>query len=143
MGGVAQPHRDPVCGRGEFRRRYGTNSQDIISDHIPSTTSSGAGFAALPSAVRPLRAALEEIDDHIANRAAVVTEIKHMSEQDDVRPEVLQEASRLAHGGSGDVKPEWFEPIFEKALSKYDRLRDSMSQEAITQDKLLEQIRVS
>jgi programmed cell death 6-interacting protein len=93
--------------------------------------------------VRPLRAALEEIDDHIANRAAVVTEIKHMSEQDDVRPEVLQEASRLAHGGSGDVKPEWFEPIFEKALSKYDRLRDSMSQEAITQDKLLEQIRVS
>ena len=66
-----------------------------------------------------------------------------MAEHDDVRPEVLQEASRLAHGGSGDVKPEWFEPIFEKALAKYDDLRDSMAAESATQEQLLEQIRVS
>lgn len=77
----------------------------------------------------------------MAHRATLVQEARQMAAHDDVRPEVLQEASRLAHGGSGDVKPEWFEPIFEKALAKYDNLRDDMTSEADTQDELLEQIR--
>lgn len=119
------------------------DSQDIISDHVPSTTASAGGFASLPSAVRPLRASLEDLDDHIAHRAALVSEARQLAEHDDVRPEVLQEASRLAHGGSGDVKPEWFEPIFEKALSKYDKLKEDMVAEPASQDELLEQIRVS
>lgn len=108
---------------------------------MPSTTSSGAGFSALPASVRPLRASLEDLDDHIAHRAALVSEARQIAEHDDVRPQVLQEASKLAHGGSGDVKPEWFEGIFEESLSKYDKLRDSMSDETSTQEQLLEQIR--
>lgn len=115
--------------------------QDIISDHVPSTTSSGQGFAALPSSVRPLRASLEELDDRMAHRAALVQEARQIAAHDDVRPEVLQEASRLAHGGSGDVKPEWFEGIFEKALGKYDKLRDDMTSQSDSQDELLEEIR--
>lgn len=115
--------------------------QDIISDHVPSTTSSGAGFSSLPASVRPLRASLEDLDDHIAHRAALVSEARQIAEHDDIRPQVLQEASKLARGGSGDVKPEWFEGVFEESLSKYDTLRDSMSEETSTQEQLLEQIR--
>ncbi|BEI84836.1 hypothetical protein CcaverHIS002_0502370 [Cutaneotrichosporon cavernicola] len=115
-----------------------SDGEDIINDHVPSTTGS---YAALPSSVRPLRASLEELDDRIAHRAALVAEARAVAAHDDVRPEVLQEASRLAHGGSGDVKPEWFEPLFDKAAAKYDRLRDEMDAEAGGQDELLEQIR--
>lgn len=116
--------------------------EDIINDHVPSTTGSGS-FAALPSSVRPLRASLEDLDDRIAHRAALVSEARAVAAHDDVRPDILQEASRLAHGGSGDVKPEWFEGIFEKAAAKYDKLRADMDAEAGGQDLLLEQIRVS
>ncbi|EJT53233.1 hypothetical protein A1Q1_07157 [Trichosporon asahii var. asahii CBS 2479] len=126
---------------GTLKQAAQSDATDIISDHVPSTTSSGAGFSALPASVRPLRASLEDLDDHIAHRAALVSEARQIAEHDDVRPQVLQEASKLAHGGSGDVKPEWFEGIFEESLSRYDKLRDSMSDETSTQEQLLEQIR--
>ncbi|WOO78376.1 pH-response regulator protein palA/RIM20 [Vanrija pseudolonga] len=118
-----------------------SGGEDIIADHVPSTTSTGAGFTPLPSSVRPLRASVEELDDRIANRAALVTEARHIAEHDDVRGDVLQEASRLASGGTGDVRPEAFEGIFEKAISKYDKIRDDMDAEPAAQDQLLEQIR--
>jgi programmed cell death 6-interacting protein len=60
-----------------------------------------------------------------------------------LRPEVLKEATRLAHGGTGDVKTEWFEDIFGKGLEKYERLKEEMMEEVRKQDGLLEQIRVS
>lgn len=72
----------------------------------------------------------------------MVTEARHIAEHDDVRGDVLQEASRLASGGTGDVRPEAFEGIFEKAISKYDKIRDDMDTEPAAQDQLLEQIRV-
>lgn len=117
-----------------------SGGEDIINDHVPSTTGGGS-FAALPASVRPLRASLEDLDDRIAHRAALVSEARAVAAHDDVRPDVLQEASRLAHGGSGDVKPEWFEGIFEKAAVKYDKLRAEMDDEASGQEQLLEQIR--
>ena len=49
----------------------------------------------------------------------------------------------MAHGGSGDVKPEWFEGIFEKALEKYEGVRADMAREGGKQEALLERIRVS
>jgi programmed cell death 6-interacting protein len=55
----------------------------------------------------------------------------------------LKEATRLAHGGTGDVKTEWFEDIFGKGLEKYERLKEEMMEEVRKQDGLLEQIRVS
>ncbi|GMK55878.1 hypothetical protein CspeluHIS016_0209340 [Cutaneotrichosporon spelunceum] len=115
-----------------------SGGEDIINDHVPSTTGS---YVALPSSVRPLRASLEELDDRIAHRAALIAEARAVAAHDDVRPDVLQEASRLAHGGSGDVKPEWFDPLFDKAAAKYDRLRDDMDAESGGQDGLLENIR--
>lgn len=65
-----------------------------------------------------------------------------MAEADDIRPLVIQEASKLAHGGSGDVKPEWFEDIFERELVKYQRLKLEMQCEAAKQEKLLDIIKV-
>lgn len=106
---------------------------------MPSTSSS---TSALPSSVRPLRGSLEELDDRIAHRARLVNEARQIARSDDVRPQVLQEATRLAHGGSGDVKTEWFEDLFGKSMEKYDRLKDEMIAEVGLQERLLEQIRV-
>ena len=121
------------------------DGEDALNDYIPSTTasSSASGYSSLPPSVRPLRASLEEIDDRMVSRAALVHEAKQIAQADDVRPEVLKEATRLAHGGSGDVKTEWFEDLFGKALEKYDKLRDEMAGEVRTQEQLLEKIRVS
>jgi len=55
----------------------------------------------------------------------------------------MKEASRLAHGGTGDVKTEWFEDIFGRGMEKYEKLRGEMDEEGKKQDGLLEQIRVS
>ena len=98
---------------------------------------------ALPQSVRPLRASLEDLDDSIAHRATLVAEARHIASNDDVRPQVLQEATRLAHGGSGDVKTEWFEDLFGKSLEKYAQVQNDMDAEIARQDTLLEQIRVS
>lgn len=121
-------------------RILANRSKDSISEHVPSTSGSAGS---MPASVRPLRASLEELDDRISFRAGLVSEARHISQGDDIRPEVLQEASRLAHGGSGDVKPEWFEDIFGKGMDKYEKLRREMVDEAAKQDELLERIRVS
>jgi len=55
----------------------------------------------------------------------------------------LKEATKLAHGGTGDVKTEWFEEIFGRGMEKYERLRGEMEEEGRKQDELLEKIRVS
>jgi len=85
---------------------------------------------------------LEDLDDRIAHRARLIKEARQIAESDDIRPQVLQEASRLAHGGSGDVKTEWFEELFGRSMEKYDRLKKEMTDEAGEQEKLLERIRV-
>lgn len=54
----------------------------------------------------------------------------------------MKEASKLAHGGTGDVRTEWFEEIFGKSMEKYERVKEEMLDEVRKQDGLLEQIRV-
>jgi programmed cell death 6-interacting protein len=49
----------------------------------------------------------------------------------------------LAHGGSGDVKTEWFEGLFEESLRRYDEVKGDMDREVERQEGLLSQIRVS
>ncbi|ORY32117.1 BRO1-like domain-domain-containing protein [Naematelia encephala] len=112
--------------------------EDEISDHVPSTTSS---VSSLPASVRPLRASIEQLEDMISNRQRLINEARQIADADDVRPQVLQEAARLAHGGSGDVKPEWFETLFGKSLEKYDRLKEELDRDANKQEQLLEEIR--
>ena len=93
--------------------------------------------------MRPLRASLEDLDDLIAHRATLVAEAKQIARNDDVRPDVLKEATRLAHGGSGDVRTEWFEGIFDKSLGKYDQIKSDMAKAENTQEQILAQIGVS
>lgn len=66
-----------------------------------------------------------------------------MAQQDDIRSIVVQEAARLAHGGTGDVQTEWFEDIFEKELTKYHRLIEEMQAQQAKQERLLANIKVS
>jgi programmed cell death 6-interacting protein len=113
--------------------------QDDLKDHIPSTTSSSS----LPASVRPLRASLEELDDRIANRARIIQDARGLARADDIRPQVLAEAGRMAHGGSGDVRAEWFEGIFDKGLEKYEGAKGEMAREEEKQKVLLERLRVS
>jgi programmed cell death 6-interacting protein len=128
---------------GEVRpRRFRADNQDTMSEYVPSTSTSASGTLAPPS-VRPLRASLEELDDRIVHRANLVNEARAMAEKDDIRPEVIKEASRLAHGGSGDVQTEWFEEMFERALGKYEGLKKEITAEMASQETLLEAIRVS
>lgn len=110
-----------------------------MTDHIPSASSP----TAMPASVRPLRASLEDLDDRIAHRARLIAEARQLAGADDIRPQVLQEASRLAHGGSGDVKPEWFEGIFGKGMEKYERVQKDMADEVSRQEAILDRIRVS
>ena len=86
---------------------------------------------------------MEELDDNISHRARIISELRQIAAADDIRPEVMKEASRLAHGGTGDVKTEWFEDIFGRGMEKYERLRGEMDEEGKKQDGLLEQIGVS
>ncbi|WVR09313.1 pH-response regulator protein palA/RIM20 [Kwoniella sp. DSM 27419] len=115
--------------------------EDSINDYVPSTSAASGGYSSLPAPVRPLRASLEELDDRIAYRARLVNEARNIAASDDIRPQVLQEATRLAHGGTGDVKTEWFEDIFHQGLEKYDRVKREMDRESGDQEQLLEQIR--
>ncbi|KAK6911000.1 pH-response regulator protein palA/RIM20 [Kwoniella mangroviensis CBS 8507] len=115
--------------------------EDAINDYVPSTSSSHNGYSSLPPSVRPIRASLEGLDDRIAHRARLVNEARDIAAADDIRPAVLTEATRLAHGGTGDVKTEWFEDLFGRNLEKYDRIREEMEAEGSEQNALLEQIR--
>ena len=111
--------------------------QDSLADRIPSTSGSAAS---LPASVRPLRASLEDLDDRISHRAVLVRDARGIAKGDDIRTLVLGEATRMAHGGSGDVRPEWFEPIFEKALEKYERIKGDMEAETAKQEALLARV---
>lgn len=108
---------------------------------MPSSTASSSS-SSMPSSVRPLRASLEDLDDLILARSQYLNEARHLSAADDVRPQVLQEATKLAHGGTGDVRPEAFEGIFEKSLEKYDNAKRGMQEAGQKQDQLLDEIRV-
>jgi programmed cell death 6-interacting protein len=83
------------------------------------------------------------LDDNISHRSRIISELRQIASNDDIRPEVLKEATKLAHGGTGDVKTEWFEEIFGRGMEKYERLRGEMEEEGRKQDELLEKIRVS
>ncbi|ORX38229.1 BRO1-like domain-domain-containing protein [Kockovaella imperatae] len=108
--------------------------EDDLNDHIPSVSGT---TTVLPTSVRPLRASLEDLDDQIAHRATLIVEAKQIAANDDVRPDVLKEATRLAHGGSGDVKTEWFESIFDKGLGKYDEIKSDMRAAETKQEAIL------
>ncbi|WVO14605.1 pH-response regulator protein palA/RIM20 [Cryptococcus depauperatus] len=116
-----------------------SGGEEDINDYVPSSTVSST--ADLPPSVRPLRASLELLDDHIAHRARILSEARGIAAADDIRAQVVLEATKLAHGGTGDVKTEWFEDIFDKGLEKYDIVKKGMNEEANKQDELLDQIR--
>ncbi len=98
--------------------------------------------AQLPPSVRALRSALEDLEDMHTERSRIVADAKRTAEQDDLRPIIVQEATRMAHGGSGDVKSEWFENVFEEELKKYGRFVSELEDNQKRQEELLAEIRV-
>jgi programmed cell death 6-interacting protein len=117
--------------------------QNALERYIPSSGISSMNGAQLPPSVRALRSALERLEDMHTERSRILADAKRTSEQDDLRPVIVQEATRLAHGGSGDVNPELFEDVFEKELKKYGRFVSELDDNQERQDELLADIRVS
>lgn len=66
-----------------------------------------------------------------------------MSDRDDIRQLVIQEANRNASGATGDVSPAIFESLFEKELRKYERLAVEMQALETKQGSLLAELSVS
>lgn len=85
---------------------------------------------------------MEDLDDARNHRTRLVAEAQRVAQQDDIRSIVVQEAARLAHGGTGDVQTEWFEDIFEKELAKYHRLIEEMQAQQSKQERILANIKV-
>ncbi len=98
--------------------------------------------AQMPPVVRSLRVALENLEDLQIERARISADAKRTAQADDIRSKVVAEATRLAHGGSGDVKSELFEDLFESELRKYDRFSAELKRNKGKQEKLLDGIRV-
>ncbi|KAJ9125522.1 hypothetical protein QFC22_000483 [Naganishia vaughanmartiniae] len=114
--------------------------EDALERHIPSS-GRGNPEADITPTIRSLRSLLEDLEDVRNHRARLVAEAQRVVQQDDIRSLVVQEAARLAHGGSGDVQTEWFENIFEKELAKYHRLIEEMQGQQAKQERLLANIR--
>lgn len=125
---------------GPLKHKIST-SQDALERHIPSS-GRGNPEANITPTIRSLRALLEDLEDARNHRARLVAEAQRVAQQDDIRSLVVQEAARLAHGGSGDVQTEWFENIFEKELAKYHRLIEEMQGQQAKQERLLANIKV-
>lgn len=118
------------------------NGEDALMKHIPTMSGNNNQLdAELTDSARELQLLLETLDDAQSDRARLVAEAKRVAAKDDLRPVIIQEAAKLAHGGSGDVKPEWFEDTFEKELRKYRRLVSDMQEQQRTQERVLERIR--
>lgn len=109
--------------------------------YIPSS-GRGNPESDLTPTTRSLRSLLEDLDDARNDRAKLVAEGQRIAQQDDIRSAVVQEAARLAHGGSGDVQTEWFEGIFEKELEKYHALVEEMQAQEQKQNRILAKIEV-
>ncbi|KAJ9095781.1 hypothetical protein QFC20_006576 [Naganishia adeliensis] len=112
-----------------------------LERYIPSS-GRGNPESDLTPTTRSLRSFLEDLDDARNDRAKLVAEGQRIAQQDDIRSAVVQEAARLAHGGSGDVQTEWFEGIFEKELEKYHTLVEEMQAQEQKQNRILAKIEV-
>ncbi|GHJ85349.1 hypothetical protein NliqN6_1751 [Naganishia liquefaciens] len=111
-----------------------------LERYIPSS-GRGNPEADITPTIRTLRSLLEDLDDARNHRARLVAEAQRVAQQDDIRSLVVQEAARLAHGGTGDVQTEWFEDIFEKELAKYHRLIEEMHAQQAKQERILANIK--
>jgi programmed cell death 6-interacting protein len=111
---------------------------------IPTSGRATEVDAELPAAARALQTILEDLDDARTHRARLVNEGKRVASKDDIRSQVLEQAAKMSHGSSsGEVKPEWFEDIFEKELRKYHRLIDEMRAHCEQQERVLGTLEVS
>lgn len=112
--------------------------EEALMKQIPTSGRATEADAELPAAARALQTILEDLDDARTHRARLVNEGKRVATKDDIRSQVLEQAAKMSHGSSsGEVKPEWFEDIFEKELRKYHRLIDEMRAHCEQQERVL------
>ncbi|KAI0707335.1 BRO1-domain-containing protein [Earliella scabrosa] len=108
---------------------------------IPSSTgapSSGVVDASRSHA-RSLRVLLEKLDDLMNARAELVAKVNRLTAADDITPRVLKAASAMEQWVN--VQPAMFEDILDEELSKFDKFRRQLEDDAQKQGELLEAIR--
>ena len=114
---------------------------------IPSSTgapahhTSSGGVDASRSHARSLRVLLEKLDDLMNARAELVAKVNRLTTADDITPRVLKAASAMEQWVN--VQPAMFEDILDEELSKFDKFRRQLEDDAQKQGELLEAVRVS
>lgn len=115
--------------------------QDYLDGSIPRLPS-GPSLTATPSA-RALHASLEKLSDLSSARARIHESAKGTASRDDVRSLVLNEANSIQRSaGTGEVKVEWFETLFERELKKYAGFKKDLEANVQETESVLEEIRV-
>ena len=89
---------------------------------------------------RQLRAHLEAVDGMRSARDKIVERARRIADADDIQPRIKREAAGIELWT--EVKPVMFEGTIEQELSKYEKYREELDENAERQSESLEQIRV-
>lgn len=119
------------------------SGQEALKAYIPLQARAVTLNQAQITVVRALRVELEGLDDLIDSRAAIVEEAKALSRQHDIRPTIMREAGIIASGSRAPliIEAAHFEPLFDKEMQPFERLREEMDGSEGAQEERLEIIR--
>ncbi len=89
---------------------------------------------------RALRVLLEKLDDMAKSRADLVARVKRLAASDDITPRILKAASGMEQWVN--VQPAMFEDILDEELSKFDKFRAQLEEDARKQEDILKAVQV-
>ena len=119
--------------------------QEELERWVPSSTVSSLGqkdaaHVQTQTHARALRVHLEGLDDLRKDRAQFVQRAQRLAKADDIQPLILKQASSLEQWV--EVEPAMFESILDEEISKYEKFKDSIMENAEKQSELLELVKV-
>lgn len=116
------------------------SGQDALRSFVPLQAKAVTLDPGQSTIVRALRVELEGLDDLIDERATVVEEAKALSRKHDIRPAIMKEAGLIANGSRAPlvIEAAQFEPLFEKELQPFEKLREEIEASERSQEERLE-----
>ncbi|RDX57268.1 pH-response regulator [Lentinus brumalis] len=121
-----------------------TWSEADLEASIPSSTvpqshrTASAGGDLTRMHARALRVLLEKLDDMAKSRADLVARVKRLAASDDITPRILKAASGMEQWVN--VQPAMFEDILDEELSKFDKFRAQLEEDARKQEDILKAV---
>jgi programmed cell death 6-interacting protein len=141
-------HSDSVV-RAEFDANYDmltllSGPDRGLLDFIPSSRTVDLPDT-LKSAIGQLRRVYNDVQRLESRRRKNIESVEDIRRRDDIKPEILKEASRLERTRPNvEVRPADFEDLFNQRLDKkYDEILDGIDKEKAEQDKILNEVRLA